>query len=191
MSVSSPAIRDSIPIVRPRIYFGELANTYVMTNTRFPEFDFPSGEENFNTSYDGSGGINIADVWRKLVFAVHLRDWRMLLTDNFTPDTRIIFRRNINERIKAIAPFLYYDQDPYLVVADGEPNDLNHLYWLVDAYTISNYYPYSDPGENQFNYIRNSVKVLVNAYDGKTTFYISEENDPLIRSWKKSISRTF
>ncbi|WP_069789997.1 UPF0182 family protein [Cyanobacterium sp. IPPAS B-1200] len=191
LSVSSPAIRDSIPIVRPRIYFGELANTYVMTNTRFPEFDFPSGEENFNTSYDGSGGINIADVWRKLVFAVHLRDWRMLLTDNFTPDTRIIFRRNINERIKAIAPFLYYDQDPYLVVADGEPNDLNHLYWLVDAYTISNYYPYSDPGENQFNYIRNSVKVLVNAYDGKTTFYISEENDPLIRSWKKVFPELF
>ncbi|MGY6529157.1 MAG: UPF0182 family protein [Cyanobacterium sp.] len=191
LNVSSPAIRESIPIVRPRIYFGELANNYIMTNTRFPEFDFPSGEENFNTSYDGLGGINIADTWRKLAFAVHLRDWRMLLTDNFTPDTRILFRRNINERIKAIAPFLYYDRDPYIVAADGDPDDSNHLYWLIDAYTISNYYPYSDPGENQFNYIRNSVKVLIDAYNGKTTFYISEENDPLIRSWQKIFPELF
>ncbi|AFZ48800.1 protein of unknown function UPF0182 [Cyanobacterium stanieri PCC 7202] len=191
LNVSSPAIRESIPIVRPRIYFGEITNTYIMTNTRFPEFDFPSGEENFNTRYDGLGGINIADFWHKFVFAVHLRDWRMLLTDNFTPDTRMLFRRNINERIKAIAPFLYYDRDPYLVVADGEPDDLNHLYWLVDAYTISNYYPYSDAGENHFNYIRNSVKVLVDAYNGKTTFYISEENDPLIRSWQKIFPELF
>lgn len=191
LNVSSPAIRESFPIRRPRIYYGELADNYIMTNTSFPEFDFPSGEENFNTRYDGLGGINIANFWHKLAFAVHLRDWRMLLTDNFTPETRILFRRNINERIKAIAPFLYYDRDPYLVVADGNPDDSNHLYWLIDAYTISNYYPYSDPGENQFNYIRNSVKVLVDAYNGKATFYISEENDPIIRSWQQIFPELF
>ncbi|MBE9222977.1 UPF0182 family protein [Cyanobacterium stanieri LEGE 03274] len=191
LRVSSPAIRESLPVVRPRIYFGELTNTYVMTNTKFPEFDFPSAEENFSTTYGGLAGINIANPWNKFAFAVHLRDWRMLLTDNFTPESRILFRRNINERIKAIAPFLYYDRDPYLVVADGQPDDSNHLYWLIDAYTISNYYPYSDPGENQFNYIRNSVKVLVDAYNGRTTFYISEEKDPLIRSWKKIFPELF
>ncbi len=191
LNTSSPLIRETIPISRPRIYFGELTDTYVMTNTKFPEFDFPSGEENFNTRYEGFGGINIADFSRKLMFAVYLRDWRMLLTDNFTPDTRILFRRNITERIKAIAPFLYYDRDPYIVVAEGKENDLNNLYWLIDGYTISNYYPYSDAGENQFNYIRNSVKVLIDAYNGSIKFYISDEDDPLIKSWQKIFPELF
>ncbi|MBF2057872.1 MAG: UPF0182 family protein [Cyanobacterium sp. T60_A2020_053] len=183
LNTSSPLIKETIPFVRPRIYFGELTDNYVMTNTRVPEFDFPSGEENFNTVHKGLGGINIGDFAKKLIFSVYLRDWRMLLTDNFTEDTRIFFRRNINERIKAIAPFLHYDRDPYIVVADGREGDYNHLYWLVDGYTISNYYPYSDGGENHFNYIRNSVKVVVDAYNGTTKFYISDENDPLIRAW--------
>jgi uncharacterized membrane protein (UPF0182 family) len=115
----------------------------------------------------------------------------MLLTDNFTPDTRLIFRRTITERIKAIAPFLYYDRDPYLVVAQGNPDDSSNLYWLIDAYTISNYYPYSDAGENQFNYIRNSVKVLVDAYNGTTSFYIADEDDPLIKSWQQVFPKFF
>ena len=191
LNTSHPSIEETIPTRRPRIYFGELTNTYVMTNTKFPEFDFPSGEENFNTSYDGTGGINIADFGRKVMFAIYLRDWRMLLTDNFTPDTRILFRRTITERIKAIAPFLYFDRDPYLVVAQGNPDDSSNLYWLIDAYTISNYYPYSDAGENQFNYIRNSVKVLVDAYNGTTSFYISDEDDPLIKSWQQVFPKLF
>lgn len=185
LNTSSSSIKETIPFVRPRIYFGELTDNYVMTNTKFPEFDFPSGEENFNTVYQGLGGINIDNFAKRLIFSVYLRDWRMLLTDNFTEDTRVFFRRNINERIKTIAPFLFYDRDPYLVVADGREDDYNHLYWLIDGYTISNYYPYSDAGNNHFNYIRNSVKVLVDAYNGTTKFYISDESDPLIQAWSK------
>lgn len=185
LNTSSEGVRNSIPIYRPRIYYGQATNNYIMTNTKVPEFDFPSGEENVYHTYDGKGGIYLNSWWRKLCFSIYLQDWRMLLTNNFTDDTRVLFRRNLNDRLKAIAPFLYYDRDPYLVIAKGNNQDSNHLYWLIDGYTISDHYPYSDAGENKFNYIRNSVKVLINAEDGDITFYISDENDPIIQSWQK------
>jgi uncharacterized membrane protein (UPF0182 family) len=192
LNTSSPFIRDSIPIYRPRIYYGEITNNYVMTETKVPAFDFPSGEENVYTNDPGEGGIELnSSPWRKLLFAIYLQDWRMLFTRDFTPDTRILLRRNINERIKAIAPFLYYDRDPYLVVAQKDEQDRDNLYWLVDAYTISDHYPYSDPGENNFNYIRNSVKVLINAQNGHTNFYIADERDPLIQVWQKIFPELF
>jgi hypothetical protein len=113
----------------------------------------------------------------------------MIFTRNFTPATRLLYRRNINERIRAIAPFLRYDSDPYLVVAnarDGgeKPQTQNFLYWVVDAYTTSDRYPYSDPGKNPFNYIRNSVKVIVDAYHGDVDFYVADPNDPIIKTWQ-------
>ena len=185
LRTSSSLIRDSIPIGIPRIYYGQLSDNYVMTNTKVKEFDFPSGDENVYNTYEGKGGINIASPWRKLMFAIHLQDWRMLLTRDFTEETRLLFRRNINERVRMIAPFLYYDRDPYLVSAIGAEGGTNHLHWLIDAYTISDLYPYSDPGENQFNYIRNSVKVLIDAENGHTTFYIADDSDPLIQTWQK------
>jgi uncharacterized membrane protein (UPF0182 family) len=191
LQTSSPLIRDSIPIGIPRIYYGQFTDTYVMTNTRVQEFDFPSGDENVYNTYEGKGGINIASPWRRFLFALYLQDWRMLLTRDFTPETRLMFRRNINERVKAIAPFLYYDRDPYLVVARGGEGKTDHLYWFIDAYTITDHYPYSDPGENQFNYIRNSVKILINAENGKTTFYIADDSDPLIQAWQKIFPSLF
>lgn len=184
LSISNPEIRASIPVANPRIYFGEIANTYVMTGTRTQEFDYPSGNENEFNVYDGQGGIPIGSPFRRLMFAQYLKDWQMLLTRNFTPDTKVIFRRNIKERIKTIAPFLRFDRDPYLVAADGKGTTIDgkptYLYWIIDAYTTSNRYPYSDPGENKFNYIRNSVKIVVDAYNGDVSFYIADPTDPII-----------
>lgn len=190
---SSPEIAASLPLEHPRIYYGELTNTYIMTQTRVQELDFPSGSENIYNTYDGQGGVSIGNFARRLLFAMYLRDWRMLLTEEFTPDTRLLFRRNIVERVQAIAPFLRFDRDPYLVVADvsssedSNVNSLapNYLYWIIDAYTTSNHYPYSDPLGKDFNYIRNSVKVVVDAYHGSVDFYVSDSLDPIIQTWDK------
>ena len=204
---SNEAIRRSIPVGEPRLYYGELTNNYILTNTKLKELDYPSGNDNVYTTYQGQGGIPIGQLWRRPLFAWYLGDWKMLLTEEFTPQTRLLFRRNIKERVQAIAPFLRYDSDPYLVIADvnGVNNEAkiqkaqardrgargasqsaeNHLYWMIDAYTTSDRYPYSDPGDNDFNYIRNSVKLVVDAYDGSVSFYIADEQDPIIQTWSK------
>ncbi len=193
LTVAGELIRNSIPIGKPRIYFGELTNPYIMTSTTVRELDFPSGEENVYTIYDGTGGIKIGNYFRRVLFAEYLKDWQMLFAQNFTSDTRLLFRRNIKQRVKAIAPFLNYDQDPYLVAArtNNQPDNHNNLYWIIDAYTTSDRYPYSDPGKNSFNYLRNSVKVVVDAYNGKVNFYIADPSDPIIRTWDKIFPRLF
>ncbi len=187
LKTSDERIRASIPIGKPRIYYGEITNNYVMTSTRAREFDYPSGDDNAYNTYDGNGGIAIGSWWRRLLFAEYLKDWQMPLTRNFTPETKLLFRRNINQRIRAIAPFLRYDSDPYLVTAnvgDAESKvNQNYLYWIVDAYTTSDRYPYSDPGKNEFNYIRNSVKVVIDAYHGDVDFYVADPQDPIIQTW--------
>ena len=187
LTISEEKIRNSIPIGEPRIYFGELTNPYIMTSTRVKELDYPSGQENVYTTYDGTGGIKIGNYIRRVLFAEYLKDWQMLFAQNFTDDTKILFRRNIKRRVREIAPFLNYDRDPYLVVAeaDDSADNQNYLYWIIDAYTTSNRYPYSDPGENSFNYLRNSVKVVIDAYNGKVDFYMADESDPIIRTWDK------
>lgn len=186
LQIANEQIRASVPIGQPRIYFGEISNTYIMTSTRVPELDYPSGNENVYTTYDGRGGINIGSFWRRILFAQYLKDWQMLLTQDFTPQTRLLFRRNIKNRVEAIAPFLRYDRDPYLVAADGGNTNLQgentYLYWILDAYTTSDRYPYSDPGTDEFNYIRNSVKVVIDAYNGSVDFYIADPTDPVINT---------
>ena len=186
LTVADEVIRQSIPIGKPRIYYGELTNPYIMTSTKVRELDYPSGEENVYTVYDGTGGIKIGNYFRRILFAEYLKDWQMLFAQNFTEQTKLLFRRNIKQRVKAIAPFLNYDRDPYLVAAKTSPKDNpNNLYWLIDAYTTSDRYPYSDPGKNKFNYLRNSVKVVVDAYNGKVDFYIADPEDPMIQTWAK------
>ncbi len=190
---SSPVIQQSIPVGKPRIYYGELTDTYVLTGARVPELDFPSGSDNVYNRYDGQGGINIGTFWRRLLFAKHMGDWKMLLSSDITTETRLMYRRNIKQRVRRVAPFLQFDGDPYLVVADagdgfarpGEESEKNYLYWMIDAYTTSDRYPYSDPGRNRFNYIRNSVKVIVDAYNGSIHLYIADERDPIIRTWSQ------
>ena len=207
LAITSDRIRASIPIGHPRIYYGEVTDTDVMTSTKVKEFDYPSGEDNVYNTYSGRGGIAIGSTWRRWLFANYLKNWQMALTRNFTPETKLLYRRNINKRVRAIAPFLRYDSDPYLVVAndnlskydiENERDEIgneikpltsltdkspNYLYWIVDAYTASDRYPYSDPGNHEFNYIRNSVKVVIDAYNGSVDFYVTNQSDPIINSW--------
>ncbi|MBW4466627.1 MAG: UPF0182 family protein [Pegethrix bostrychoides GSE-TBD4-15B] len=208
-TTEDPRIRGALPTGKPRIYFGELTDTYVMTQTRLEELDYPSGSDNVYNRYDGWDGVSIGNLAQRLLYAKHLKDWQMLFTDDFTPQSKLLFRRNINERIKTIAPFLRYDSDPYLVVADtgnkqwqhqspqagqaGQASqaDDSYLYWMIDAYTTSDRYPYSDPLDNDFNYIRNSVKVLVDAYHGSVTFYIADPQDPVIQAWSRIFPNIF
>ncbi|MBE7384204.1 MAG: UPF0182 family protein [Leptolyngbya sp. SIO1E4] len=207
---SSEAVRRSVPIGKPRIYFGELTNTYVMTNTRVRELDFPSGDDNVYTTYSGNSGISLQNPLRRLLLAWHLREWQMLFTQDFTPETRLLFRRRITDRIQTIAPFLRFDSDPYLVITDIQEDtsrwgtnpkvrdrataseaDPNYLYWVIDAYTTSDRYPYSDPLGNDFNYIRNSVKVVVDAYNGSVRFFVADRQDPIIQTWSRLLPGMF
>jgi uncharacterized membrane protein (UPF0182 family) len=194
LTVSNEAVRDSIPIGNPRIYYGETTNNYVMTGTSVRELDYPSGSDNAYNTYDGRGGIKIGSGWRKFLFAKYLNDWRMVFTPEFLPDTKILFRRNIIPRIGAIAPFLRFDRDPYLVAADPQDptnQPQSYLYWIVDAYTTSDRYPYSDPAGKEINYIRNSVKVVIDAYHGSVNFYVADRCDPIIKTWSKIFPSLF
>ena len=194
LGISSERIRSSIPIGNPRIYYGDISDTYIMAPSEVLELDYPRGEDNAYNNYDGSGGVTVGNWWRRLVFANYLKNWQMLFTRNFTPETKVLFHRSIKERIKTIAPFLRYDRDPYLVVAntrlynnsrEEDPEKKpNYLYWMVDAYTTSDRYPYSDPGQENFNYIRNSVKVVIDAYNGSVNFYVANPEDPIIQTWQ-------
>jgi uncharacterized membrane protein (UPF0182 family) len=198
LTTASPAIRASIPIGQPRIYYGEITNTYIMTQTLTKELDYPSGSENAYNVYMGHGGINMGSWWRRVLFSVYLRDWRILLTRDFLPKTKVLFRRNIKHRVQAIAPFLRYDSDPYLVAADVQQSDKQSnseaetfLFWILDAYTTSDRYPYSDLGSQGINYIRNSVKVVIDAYHGSVDFYVADPNDPIITTWSKIFPKMF
>ncbi|MBW4496081.1 MAG: UPF0182 family protein [Oscillatoria princeps RMCB-10] len=198
LRTSSERIRASIPIGHPRIYYGEITGTYVMAPTKVKELDYPSGEENVYNTYDGTGGVPVGTGWRRWLFAKYLNDWQMVFTGNFTPETKLLFRRNINERVRAIAPFLRYDSDPYLVVARAKiskaapaQGEENYLYWIADAYTTSDRYPYSDPGKEGFNYIRNSVKAVIDAYSGDVAFYVADPSDPIIASWNAIFPHLF
>ncbi|MBW4692515.1 MAG: UPF0182 family protein [Lyngbya sp. HA4199-MV5] len=194
LTTASPAIRASIPIGQPRLYYGEIANTYVMTGTLTRELDYPNGSDNAYNVYEGQGGINIGSWWRRGLFALYLRDWRILFTRDFLPETKVLFRRNIKDRIRAIAPFLRYDSDPYLIAARVQTStekEQNYLYWMVDAYTTSDRYPYADFGSEGINYIRNSVKVVIDAYHGSVAFYVADPSDPMIATWSKVFPKLF
>jgi uncharacterized membrane protein (UPF0182 family) len=193
----------SLEVSKPQIYFGELTNTPVVVNSKAKEFDYPSGEDNVYTRYAGNGGVELSNFWRKFLFGWKFDGTNFLFSDYPTDKSRILFHRQIKDRIKLLAPFLSFDKDPYLVLAEGK------LYWMIDSYTTSNYYPYSQPfsaTENiQFkegnseqvlttefssylegiNYIRNSVKAVVDAYDGTVNFYIMDDKDPIIKVWSK------
>lgn len=197
LQTTSNEIRASIPTERPRIYFGELTTNYIMIGTpdQDKELDYPSGSDNVYNTYDGSDGIAIGAPWRRVLFATYLKDWRMLFSRNFTADTRVLFRRQIEERVQTLAPFLKLDQEPYLVAANVEATQRSpspgKLYWIIDAYTTSDRYPYSDPGQEPFNYIRNSVKVVIDAYNGDVTFYSVDGSDPVLQTWRQVFPSLF
>jgi uncharacterized membrane protein (UPF0182 family) len=168
-----PESSVDLRVTEPAIYFGELSNDHVFVGTRAREFHYPRGDDNVFRSYDGRGGVPLGSVVRKLMFASRFRSFKVLLSEDLSAESRVIFNRRIADRVATIAPFLSYDRDPYLVIADGR------LFWIQDAYTLTGQYPYSTRTEGGFNYIRNAVKVVVDAYHGTTTFYLSEPSDPI------------
>lgn len=173
---------DSIKVTKPEIYFGELSSSPVIANTKTKEFNYPSGDKNVFTNYKGKGGIKLDSFAKKLFFAIRFGKLPILLSSDITPESRIMYNRSIEERAKKALPFLSFDSDPYLVIDKGG------LKWIYDAYTTSNRYPYSQTsqyGNRQINYMRNSVKVVIDAYDGTIDAYIADKNDPIIRTYSK------
>lgn len=175
-----PPVGD-FQITRPQIYYGEKTNDYVIVNTNEQEFDYPSGDENVFGEYGGEGGVSLNGFFRRLVYAWQLGDFNILISGELKPESRVLYYRNVQERVSHLAPFLKLDADPYLVIADGR------LLWIQDAYTTTDSYPYSEPVTafgGRINYIRNSVKVVVDAYDGSVIFYVMEPDDALIRTYQ-------
>ncbi len=173
-----------IEVTRPQVYFGERTNEYVIARTDEPEFDYPRGEGNVTTFFDADTGIPMTFL-NRLLFALRFADINILLNQDIGPESQLLWRRNIVERISEVAPFLRYDSDPYIVV-----NDAGELYWFLDAYTISNRFPYSEP-YGELNYIRNPVKVVTSAYDGSMTFYVVDENEPIAAAYRRIFPALF
>jgi len=202
-------IYPSLKVDRPEIYYGELTDSHVIVNSREEEFDYPSGEENIYVQYTGTGGVLISNIWRKFLFGWKFDGTRLFLSSYPKNESRIMFHRQIKERINTVAPFLQFDDDPYIALVNGK------LYWIIDAYTSSEYFPYSEPflskeyieykegsrtrllttdvGYNLdgVNYIRNSVKVVVDAFNGNIDYYIFDEQDPIIQVWAKIFPKLF
>jgi uncharacterized protein len=173
----------SIKVTRPELYFGELTNADVYVKTRQKEFNYPQGETNSVTSYEGKGGIVLGGFFRRLLIALDRGDLAKLpFSDDVTPESRLLMRRNVRERVETLAPYLTFDPDPYIVIgADGR------LSWMMDAFTTSDSFPYARHfrlGRDRINYVRNSVKVVVDAYDGTTTFYVFDLEDPIIAAYR-------
>ncbi len=177
-----------LEITRPEVYYGEIPNEYVVVKTKSKEFDYPKGEENVYSNYAGRGGVEINSPIRRLMYAIRFGSLKLFLSSDITTESRIMYYRNIKERVSKIAPFLKLDRDPYLVIAEGK------MYWILDAYTSTDRYPYSQPlplNGGNVNYIRNSVKVVVDAYDGTVKFYQTDLDDPIIKTYAKIFPKTF
>lgn len=184
--VSNMPIQSSVPeikVTRPQIYFGELTDRYVYVNTKQQEFDYPQGDANKYTTYEGTGGIRIGGAFRRMLLAWAIGDLSKLpFSDDITSESRLLLNRNIRQLVNGVAPFLVYDRDPYIVVSDD-----GRLFWMIDAFTESSTFPYSSHhqvGGNSINYIRNSVKVLIDAYNGSVHFYVFDRQDPLISAYR-------
>jgi uncharacterized membrane protein (UPF0182 family) len=162
-----------LKVTQPAIYFGELSNDHVFVTTKTQEFDYPRGDDNVFGTYHGAGGVSIGTFLRRLLFAIRFRSPDTLLSPNLTAESRVLMYRRISERVQRIAPFLVYDSDPYLAISNGR------LVWIQDAYTVSSRYPYSTPSASGINYIRNAVKVTIDAYDGTVVFHLLDIADPL------------
>jgi uncharacterized membrane protein (UPF0182 family) len=174
-----PASSVPIRITRPQIYHGELSNDFILAPSRQKEFDYPSGQGDaaVYTSYAGGTGVPIGSFWRRLLFAFRFGSMNIMLSDDLTDSTRILFHRDVLERAQLALPFLRFDSDPYMVITDD-----GRLEWLIDAYTATDRYPYAQPLANGINYMRNSVKVLIDAYSGQTRAYLADPSDPMIRT---------
>ena len=180
-----PKGHSDLKLTRPEIYYGETANPYVFVRTKAREFDYPVGDQNEYTHYQGDGGVPVGGWMKRLLWAIRFKSISILLNTDVHAESRIMLYRRVLDRLQRLAPFLLFDQDPYIVLSGGK------LYWICDAYTRTAYYPYSQPTGNFGNYVRNSVKAVVDTYDGTVDFYVAEPDDPIIRSYQKVFPDTF
>ncbi len=180
-----PVSSESIRITRPEIYFGENSNDFVIVNTKTPEFDYPIGDKNVYNRYTGKGGVPLS-LFKKLLFAARFGSLTMLLSKDITSESRIMYHRNVLERAAMIAPFARFDDDPYLVISPE-----GRMLWFVDGYTVTDRIPYSEPVPELGNYIRNSLKAVIDAYDGSINLYISDPDDPLLKTYAKIFPGVF
>ena len=187
LMLSNMPVQSTVPgltVTRPEVYFGELTNTDVYVKTRQKEFNYPQGQTNSFTSYEGNGGIVLGGFLRRILIAFDRGDLGKLpFSDDVNAESRLLMRRNVRDRVSALAPFLTYDPDPYIVVGDD-----GRLSWVMDAFTVSDSYPYSRHyrlGETPINYMRNSIKVVIDAYDGTTTFYVFDSDDPILAAYRR------
>lgn len=178
---------EEISIDRPEIYFGEMTNSYALVGTNEEEFDYPDGDENKYNKYEGTAGIKLNPL-NRVMFAIREKNPKILVSSNINSDSKIIINRNIKDRVQKIMPYLQYDNDPYIVTENGK------LYWMMDAYTTSTQFPYSEPYDvdnNRTNYVRNSVKVVVDAYNGTVDYYVVDDNDPIAATFAKIYPELF
>ena len=199
-----PVSEQNLQVTQPAIYYGESTNDYIFTGTSTQEFDYPLGKENAFTNYQGKGGVSIPNLFSRLAYAYERNSLKILISRYFTSDSRIHYHRNIQERVRQVAPFLRFDHDPYVANIDGR------LQWIIDAYTISDRYPYAEPVQQSdnaasllqrrnladivkgnVNYLRNSVKVVIDAYDGTMQFFVVDEEDPVLNSYRQIFPNLF
>jgi uncharacterized membrane protein (UPF0182 family) len=181
-----PVSTVSVKLTRPQIYYGELTNEYVFVGTGQPEFDYPAGDKNIYTKYTGRGGVPIGSFLRKVLYAFQFGSLKILLSDDIKGTARVLYRRNIMERATTAMPFLDFDNDPYLMITDA-----GELKWILDAYTTSDAYPYAQRTPDGTTYMRNSVKVVIDAYDGTVDAYIAQPNDPVVQTYAKIFGGIF
>jgi uncharacterized protein len=177
--------RGSPPVTRPEIYYGSEMTSYDIVPTGVKEFDYPKGDQNVYTSYAGHGGVPLGSFWKKLLFAWHQFDISIALSSYLTPQSRIQLWRTVEQRVSKVAPFLKLDSDPYLVVDEGR------LFWIQDTYTVAHGFPYSEPADAGYSYVRNSVKVVVDAYEGDVRFYVVDPTDPVLRVYHAAFPGLF
>jgi uncharacterized membrane protein (UPF0182 family) len=173
-------------VSRPEIYYGELGNDYCFVKTGAQEFDYPRGDQNVYTNYQGTGGIPVNNFWRRLLFTLAFGEKNILFSSDIHAESRLMIYRRVLERAQRLMPFIRFDHDPYMVIADD-----GALYWMLDGYTLSSHYPYSEPAADGENYIRNSVKATVSAYSGEMRFYISDPDDPFIQTYARLFPGVF
>ncbi|PYV89959.1 MAG: UPF0182 family protein [Acidobacteria bacterium] len=181
-----PRSSTHIKVTRPQIYYGEISNSYCFVKTAAKEFDYPAGDQNVYTVYTGRGGIPVHNFFRKLLFSFRFKEPKIFLSSDIRPDSRLMFDRSISTRLQKLLPFIRYDKDPYMVISEE-----GHLFWIIDGYTLSDRFPYSQPTPDLGNYIRNSVKATIDAYNGTVFFYISDPGDPLIQVYSRIFPGVF
>ncbi|MEA4883079.1 MAG: UPF0182 family protein [Clostridia bacterium] len=180
-----PVGEPELAVERPEIYFGEETRDWVIVNTRTQEFDYPMGDANAYAKYSADSGVRMGHLLKRALLATRFSDAKILLSRDIVPDSRILYTREIGERLRKIAPYLKFDHDPYIIIANGR------LVWMVDAYTASNAYPYAERFAGDINYIRNSVKATVDAYTGKVDFYLVDPDDPIAVTYSKVFPGVF